>query len=151
MVIRQPFQPAWSPALAGAEIPHRRTSRATALAVVASIAVHVAIGAYLYRLGVGTLPQPTADEPAPLAGAVVRLDRAKPVPPPPTHEHRAIMVHTGPHPVTTVDVLPTPRTQATASADGAQPPLFTADSGAGLVTQTLPAPPVITAPDWLPR
>ncbi len=151
MATPQSLHPAWSLALTSAEPRRRRTSRATALAVVASVAVHVAVGAYLYRLGVGSLPQPTVDVTPPLAGKLVRLDLTKPVPPPPTHAHRAIAFHTGPHPAATVDILPTPQTQSVARADSGQPPLFTADTGAGLVTQSLPAPPVITAPDWLHR
>jgi protein TonB len=123
--------------------------RATTLAVGTSLAVHLAIGAYLINAAFHPLNLPSPSEPPAIDMRTLTLEPPKPQKPlpPPT-----IRIHTPPTGAPrSADTLPAPPIQLVKSEtlSGASPTL-----GDGLITTLPPLPTVPTTianPDWLTR
>jgi protein TonB len=142
---RNPNEYAFSVAIDGTR-ERRKLSRAAIVAICVSLAVHVAIGAYLYRWHVAT---PTAAPPIDpvMSMASVRLPR-EPVPTPNTPSHHGAFAIHNP---TLVDQPPL---ASPIHADPSPPKIV--DQPQDFASLTPPpaqplAPQVITAPNWLKR
>jgi protein TonB len=150
MVIRQPwfgFAPAVRP-----QAGRRRLSRAQMIAIVASIAVHLAAGAYLLEATFRPAAPPTDETPQTMDAPILRLTPPPPSPkdaPPRTILHAPAAPIPAPTPI--LPVLPaepslqppaTPSLDPTPSLDDAPP---------RAATSSLPArPPVVIGnPQWL--
>lgn len=146
MVIRQPAY-----AFASSYEPRPTPSRAKTLAIGASIAVHVAIGAYVLTAAIQpmTLPPETAGDP-PMTFRTVTLppkplERAKAIITPPRASHATpIPVD---RPVATVPL--TPQTVVTHDPVSLTSP--TGGDAVGTVEPPKPVAHVITNPSWLSR
>lgn len=145
MVIRQPLPAA---GLADAAPPKRR-SRASALAIAASLAVHAVIGAWLITTTFHPLQLAAPPDSPPMVAQTLTLDRphpARPLTPP------RVAIHNPPASAfTTTTVLPiTPPAQPQTESLSILPPVL--GDGAGAVSPPLPQPPgAITDPTWLSR
>ena len=147
MVIRQPAY-----AFASSCPPGRTPSRAKTIAIGASIAVHLAIGAYVLTAVIRPMTLPPADTvDPPMTWQTVTLTPAKPLQPaklivtPPTRTH-APAIPT-PTTVQTVPLIP----QKTITHDPVTlTPVFGGEA-TGTVEAPHPAQHVITNPAWLSR
>jgi protein TonB len=152
MVIQPPLQPALVHAIVSAGPVRRRLTRTASLAIVASVAAHIAVGVYIYEAKYAPPPAPvqTGDPPmqTTFAPNLVIKPQTPPKPVPPA-----------PHPLTPRQPLTTPfaGVQTAPFTPLPTPNLITTDPPR-IVTEASqpppdkPAPPsVIIAPDWLSR
>jgi protein TonB len=130
--------------------PHRL--RATTLAVGASIAVHVAIAAYLINSTFHPFNLPPPGDPPAMVVQDLTLPPPKPATPTKPLSPPRIQLHAPPAPTPeTVDTLPVrPLQLAREDVVSGQPPNF-GDGLTSTVPQTPTAPMAIANPDWLTR
>src|SRR5438874_1151048 len=92
------------------DLPRRRPlSRATSLAIGASVAVHLALGAYIYQAKFRQAFLTTTEEPRSTQTEIVTLPDDKPKPPP-ADQKPPIQVHRPPETLSfpTIETLPIP-------------------------------------------
>ncbi|WP_269716754.1 energy transducer TonB [Caulobacter sp. NIBR2454] len=149
MVIQSAFAtvaPPWE----RAESARPRLSRGAVIALTASLAVHAALGVYLYYRKF-MLPEAKLSP----AESVIQLQPYLPKPPPPTDTPRVTQQKTvNLHQATPNPIIPDVVLPAIPSPPGpiAQGPLVNLDPPAPIVSApTPPAPPVIVRPTWLKR
>ena len=151
MVIRQPFLGFRTPASSSAQ-PRRRLSRASVIAITASIGVHLAVGAWLVQETFHPFPLPTQESSRTMEASTLWLQPPEPAPkivPP-----RSV-VHTprtpAPPEVSSVPILPRQpdvRVQAVPSIDIGSTPTTQVPVP---TLEPQPRPAVITNPEWLAR
>jgi periplasmic protein TonB len=149
MVIRQPLA-APSPFLRRAPPPQLR---ATTLAVGASLAVHVAIGAYLINATFHPFNLPAPSEPPAIDTRTLTLEPPKPLRPQEPLSPPRIQVHAPPDGAPrTVDTLPArPPVQFVQSDTVSGTPPTLGDGLASTLPQLPETPTTIANPDWLTR
>lgn len=132
--------------------PIRTPRRATTIAICASVAVHLAIGAYVLTAVIRPMTLPTTDTPDPpmtwqtvTLAPVQPLQPAKPIMTPPTQTHAPAT----PTPITVETVALTP--QKTVSHDPVALTSVFGGEATGTVEPPRPVPHVITSAAWLSR
>jgi len=151
MVIVQPLQPS-ARVLAGGPRGRRRNHGVT-IAIVASVGVHVLIGAYLInaRFDPSGLVRPIDESPPMNAQTIVLRKRPPLAPATPTRPVQSI-VHAPAKPVaTTVESLPFQAAQAPVGDTVSISPFGAPVGGGADLVQPLSGPMTITDPEWLER
>jgi protein TonB len=148
MVIRQPL--AAPPPFARRAPPHRL--RATTLAVGASIAVHLAIGAYLFNSTFHPFALPTSAEPPAMVMQNLTLEPPKPLRPATPLAPPRVQLHPPPDGApTTADTFPVRPVQLAHTEILSGGPATFGDGLISNVPQFPTAPTTIANPDWLSR